>query len=154
MNLEAKDLSTQAKNLTREAPRSPKVILGGFVILARAIDKCRAVLAGTEGGYEFNCELDNFLFRFKGILGKDLKKYIAQGHTDDEIVTWVVSQGTKRSQTEIDAWSTMMMNYDYSDNQENKEWLEGENEKLGLPKSGFLFDYLEADDKASFDSLN
>ena len=32
------------KDLTKEAPRSPKTKLGGFVILARTIDKCRALL--------------------------------------------------------------------------------------------------------------
>lgn len=140
----------QEKDLTKEAPRSPKFILGGFVILARAIDKCRASLSGKAGEYEFNCELDNMLFNFKGIEGTDFKEYISQGHTDDEIVAWVKSHGVPKSESEISQWSKDMMSFDYSDNVENKEWLEGENVKLGLPKGGLLFDYLEKDDEVTF----
>lgn len=140
-------------DLTKEPPRSPKIKLGGFVILARAIDKCRATLADKVGEYEFNCELDNFLFSFKGIDGLDLKKYISEGHIDDEIVGWVKSHGISRNESEIREWSQKMMKYDYSDNPENKEWLEEENLKLGLQKGGLLFDYLEKDDEISFKNL-
>ncbi len=37
-------LRTLAKDLTKEAPRSPRALLGGFVILARCVDKCRSAL--------------------------------------------------------------------------------------------------------------
>ena len=45
-------------------PRSPRETLGGYVIAARTLDKCRASLAGTLGEYKFDCPLDNFLFGF------------------------------------------------------------------------------------------
>jgi hypothetical protein len=38
-----------AKDLTREPPRSPRVRLGGYVIMARMIDKGRATINGTNG---------------------------------------------------------------------------------------------------------
>jgi hypothetical protein len=37
-----------AKDLTKEYPRSPRDTLAGYVIAARMLDKCRAVLAGTK----------------------------------------------------------------------------------------------------------
>ena len=40
-----------AKDLTRDYPRSPRDTLGGYVVAARTLDKCRAVLAGTAGEY-------------------------------------------------------------------------------------------------------
>lgn len=44
-------LKLLAKDLTKEFPRSPREMLGGYVLAARAADKCRAVLAGTAGDY-------------------------------------------------------------------------------------------------------
>ena len=42
----------------KEYPRSPRATLGGYVLAARAVDKCRAVLAGCQGEYHSNCPLD------------------------------------------------------------------------------------------------
>ena len=42
-------LKLLAKDLTKEFPRSPRELLAGYVITARAADKCRAVLVGTAG---------------------------------------------------------------------------------------------------------
>jgi hypothetical protein len=36
-----------AKNLSKDYLRSPRETLGGYVIAARTLDKCRATLAGT-----------------------------------------------------------------------------------------------------------
>jgi len=55
------------KDLTKEAPRSPKTRVGDYVILGRTLDKCRALLAGNIGEYHFDCPLDNMLFGWKGI---------------------------------------------------------------------------------------
>ncbi|NJR42809.1 MAG: DUF5069 domain-containing protein [Akkermansiaceae bacterium] len=40
-----------AKDLSKEAPTSPRIRVGGYAILARAADKGRADLAGICGGY-------------------------------------------------------------------------------------------------------
>jgi hypothetical protein len=37
--------------MAKEYPRSPRETLGGYVLAARAVDKCRAVLAGRQGEY-------------------------------------------------------------------------------------------------------
>ena len=140
------------KDLTKEAPRSPSERLGGFVILARAIDKCRATLWGNVGEYNFNCPLDNYLFSFKGIKGDDLKKFVETAATDIEVVEWVKKNGTPKTEAEISVWSDTVSkdNYNTNPDPENKPWLEGENKRLGLPKDGTLFDMLDADDAACF----
>ncbi|MCX8495465.1 MAG: DUF5069 domain-containing protein, partial [Akkermansiaceae bacterium] len=58
--------SIPAKDLTKEAPSSPRTRVGGYVILARALDKGRAAIAGAGGEYHFDCPLDPYLFGFKG----------------------------------------------------------------------------------------
>lgn len=140
----------QGKDLTKEAPRSPKVQIGGFAVIARAIDKCRALLWGNIGEYNFDCPLDNSLFNFKGIKGDDLKAYIAQGHSDEEIADWVKTHGDVKTDAEIAEWNKMVIANNYAGKPDKKAWLEGENKRLGLDKDGTLFDYLEADDAASF----
>lgn len=139
-------------DLTKAAPRSPYERIGGFAILARTIDKCRATLAGLNGDYHFDCPLDNVLFNFKDIKGSDLKDYIAEGHTDEEIGAWVKNHGAPKTDDEINAWSdAFKTDYSYSTDPKKKDWFSGECARLGLdPAKTTLFDYLETDDKASF----
>ena len=137
-------------DLTKQAPRSPKTKVGGFYILGRTIDKCRALLFGTIGEYHFDCPLDNMLFGWKGLKGPDFKAYVAEGHSDDEIAEWVRSHGTARTSDELTAWNDRVLRNNYSDAPEKKPWLEGENKRLSLPKDATLFDMLEADDRVSF----
>ena len=139
------------KDLTKEPPRSPHTRLGGFVILARAIDKCHATIAGNNGEYHFDCELDRRLFEWKGIIGNNLKKFISKGHTDDEIVEWVKKNGVAKSDAEITKWSDEMDVFAYEGDQEGVDWLQKQRDRLGLAKDATLFDYLDADDKASFE---
>ena len=47
-----------APDLTKRPPRSPRVRLGGLVILPRMLDKGRAAIAGTIGDYHYDCPLD------------------------------------------------------------------------------------------------
>jgi hypothetical protein len=138
------------KDLTKQAPRSPRTRLGGFVILARSIDKCRALLANKVGEYDFDCELDQRLFEWKGITGDELKKFVALGHSDDEIVEWVKKNGVAKTDAEITHWSDAMDTFAYEGDDEGIEWLQKQFKRLGLPKDATLFDYLDADDKASF----
>lgn len=140
------------KDLTKVAPRSPYATLGGFAILGRTIDKCRATLAGVSGEYHFDCPLDNVLFSFKGIKGDQFKAYVSEGHTDEEIGAWLKTQGTPRTDAEIEAWSkAFRTDFSYATDPAKKDWFSGECKRLGLdPMKTTLFDYLEVDDKVSF----
>ncbi len=57
-------LSELALDLSSAYPASPRETLAGYVIAKRTLDKCRAVLAGTNGEYHFDCPLDNFFLDF------------------------------------------------------------------------------------------
>jgi hypothetical protein len=140
------------KDLTKEAPRSPKMRLGGYVILGRTIDKCRALLRGNIGEYHFDCPLDNMLFGFKGIKGDDFKAVVEKGASDEEIVKWLDEHGARKSEEEKRVWcEEMLKNNPYND-PEKRDWYVERLEPLGLdPKTTPLFDWLEADDKACHD---
>jgi hypothetical protein len=142
-----------AKNLTREAPRSPRERLGGYVIMARMIDKGRATIAGTNGEYHFDCPVDNMLFGFKGVHGADVKQLLASGATDEQVVEWFNTHGTAREIAEIKAWSDKTEATDYAKHPEaeKRDWFAGECQRLGLdPHRTTLFDYLDEDDRQSF----
>jgi len=94
-----------AKDLSKTAPRSARDTLGGYVIAARPLDKCRAVLAGTEGEYHFDCPLDNFFFGFAEIKGADFKDFVATGATDDEVAEWIQTNAKERERAEIIEWN-------------------------------------------------
>jgi len=141
----------KAKDLSKEPPRSPKIRIRDYVILGRTIDKCRAVLAGTVGEYHYDCPLDNMLFTFKGITGDDFKRAVERELSDEQLALWVDEQGVAKTPEEIRAWSDAMEAYSMYDNPEKRDFFARECEKLGLdPQKTTLFDWLEADDRASF----
>ncbi len=140
-----------SKNLTKEAPRSPRNRLGNYALMARMIDKGRADLAGNVGEYHFACPLDQMLFEFKGVKADEVKKLLGSAATDDQVVTWFDSHGTSKTADEIKAWSSGVEGYRPYDNPEKKDWFVGECAKVGLkPETSTLVDFLEADDAASF----
>ena len=143
--------SIPAKDLTKEPPRSPRIRLGGYVILARTTDKCRALLAGKIGEYHFNCPLDNQLFGFKGITGDDFKREAEKGATDQELAGWVDKNGIPKTPEEIKKWSDDVSKYSLISDPEKKDFFIEQCRKIGIdPYKSSLFDWLEADDKASF----
>src|ERR1041385_8166312 len=93
------------KDLTKEPPRSPRIRVGGYAILGRTIDKCRALVAGNIGEYHFDCPLDRTLFGSKGVKGEDFKAQIEQGASDEEMVEWLNQNGEKKTPAQIKRWS-------------------------------------------------
>lgn len=98
-------LKLLAKDLGRVAPRSARETLAGYVIAARTLDKCRAVLAGTEDEYHFDCPLDKFFFDFTGIEGDDFKAFVATGASDDEVAAWIGKNARQSEREEIVLWN-------------------------------------------------
>jgi hypothetical protein len=139
------------KDLTKEAPRSPKTRLGDYVILARTLDKCRALLWGNIGEYHFDCPLDNMLFGWKEVKGDDFKAEVEKGASDEDMVRWMDSHGAKKAPQEIRAWADEMMATNPYSNPEKREWFEEQVKVHGLDASKTtLFDWLDVDDKASY----
>jgi hypothetical protein len=91
------------------------------------------------------------LLQYKGVDADEVKKLLASGATDDQILTWFNTHGTPKTNEEIQAWSTGIESTRPYDNPEKKEWFASECAPLGLkPETSTLVDYLETDDLVSF----
>jgi hypothetical protein len=99
----------EAKDLSQEPPRSPRAILGGYVLVARMLDKARAGHCGTAGQYLFNCGLDRIFLTFKNIRAEEVLTLLASGWTDEKVLEWIDSNGEPRTAEEIRAWSESLL---------------------------------------------
>ena len=136
-------------NLTQRPPRSPRIRLGGYVLLPRMLDKCRAELAGTPGEYHYNCPLDQRFLNFTGIDPEALKAEVAKGLGDGEILAWVEANAPiKHSDWEIAQWSAFREAAVPSDNG-SRGFVSGEIAKAGGENRediGTWFEFLDLDD--------
>ena len=95
-----------APDLTQRPPRSPRTRLGGYVLLPRMLDKCRATIAGTNGEYNFDCPIDQHIIRFTGIDPAALKAAVATGMGDGEVLAWIEAHAAHaHTPWEIAQWS-------------------------------------------------
>jgi len=94
-----------ALNLKKGFPHSPHAMLGGYILAQRAVDKCRAGLAGTIGEYHDDCPLDNIFLGFAGIKFADLKKFIATGADDAAVGKWIEKNAKKQPRIKIIKWN-------------------------------------------------
>ena len=92
-------------DLTKEFPRSPRATLGGYVVAARTLDKCRAVIAGTNGEYHYDCPLDQNFFDFTGIDSDDFKEFVATGADDEGVANWIKENAVEHTNEEIVQWN-------------------------------------------------
>ena len=140
-------------DLTQRPPRSARVRLGGFVILARILDKCRATLAGKNGEYNYACPLDQRFFAFTGIDPEALKAEVAKDLGDGALLAWIqASAPLQRADHEIESWSRFRENSAPGDNG-SRSYISGEVEKAGGAEREDLatwFEWLDYDDYVSF----
>jgi hypothetical protein len=101
-------LQILAKDLTKEFPSSPRTLLGGFVIAARALDKCRAVAVGTAGEYHFDCPLDRMFFDATGIDSAAFKSEVEKGATDAEMSAWIIACSILKTPEDVAVWNNKM----------------------------------------------
>ncbi|GAB1721981.1 MAG: DUF5069 domain-containing protein [Nitrospira sp. CR1.1] len=90
-------------------PRSMKTRLAGYAHLARMIDKCRAVLAGTEGEYIYPCPMDERLLDYAGITADQFTAAVQANVTDDGVAEWVRRTATPHDQVELEAWNSTLL---------------------------------------------
>lgn len=139
-------------DLTKRAPRSPRVRLGGYAILPRMLDKCRADIAGKIGEYHYNCPTDQHFLTFAGIDPEAFKAQVAKGGGDGEILEWVrVNAKNKPTPMQIEAWSNYVQTRTPSD-LEMREWFQDVHKKIGPNRDDIVtyFDLLDLDDYVSF----
>lgn len=100
-------INFSSPDLTQHPPRSVRVRLGGYVHLCRLLDKSRAVAAGKQGDYKFNCPLDQRFFAFTGINADEFLAEVKTGKTDLQMLEWVNAKAKKLTH-EIIAWSAWL----------------------------------------------
>ena len=101
-------LKLLARDLTKDYPRSPRDTFAGYVLAARAVDKCRAVLAGTGGEYHSGCPVDAMFLDFTEIAYDKFREFVATGATDAEIAAWITKTAKARPQLEIIKWNNSL----------------------------------------------
>lgn len=141
-----------APDLAQRPPRSPRIRLGGFVILPRLLDKGRAKLAGTNGEYHYACPLDQRFFDFVQVDSTALLKQLKAGKGDWEILTWVQRNAKKYpSPWEIVQWSGYH-EARVPDSLSSKERAVKAIESLNKNRTDILtgFDLLDLDDYVTF----
>ncbi len=145
-------MALKAPDLTKQPPRSPRVRLGGYVMLPRCLDKGRATIAGKPGEYHYNCPLDQRVLNFVGIKADALKKQLAAGKGDGEILTWVQKNAKhQRTDAEIAAFSALMEQRAPTDT-ESRDYFNQLHAKAGPKREDIAtwFDLLDLDDYVSF----
>lgn len=145
-------MATNTPDLTQQPPRSARVRLGGYVILPRMLDKGRATLAGKNGEYNYACPVDQSFLEFAGVDPEALKKELATGKGDGEILEWIQANAKhKRTDSEIAAWTTYREQRPPLD-PESREYFNGLH-KQAAPKREDIaswFDLLDVDDYVSY----
>ncbi len=93
-------------DLNTRPPRSAKARLGGYALLPRMLDKCRAELNGTASSFHYACPNDQRVLKFMGIDPVALKAEVAKGLGDGDVLAWIEAhQSNRLTQVEIEAWS-------------------------------------------------
>lgn len=139
-------------NLKQCPPRSPRIRLGGFVILPRLLDKCRATLAGTNGEYHYDCPLDKRFLSYVGVNPTTLKAQVKKGLGDGDILKWIQKNAKiPHSGEEIALWSDFQEKLAPASIEEREFFLEIQ-KTAGPQRLDIVtwFDLLDLDDFVSY----
>ena len=96
-------------DLRKEFPRSMRVRLAGYVHLARMIDKCRAVLAGTEGEYIYPCPMDERLMEFAGVTDDQFTSAVRANSDDAGVEAWFKQKARSHAPAELENWNQQLL---------------------------------------------
>lgn len=96
-------------DLRKDVPRSMRFKLAGYAHLARMIDKCRAVLAGTEGEYIYPCPMDERLMKFAGITSDQFTIAVKATSTDEGVVKWLEQTAKTHEPAELEEWNRKLL---------------------------------------------
>ncbi len=141
-----------APDLTKRPPRSPRVRLGGYVILPRMLDKGRATIAGRNGEYHFDCPVDRRFLDFVGVKAAAVRQQLAAGKSDGQILEWIQQRGKhKRTEPEIRAWSAYQEQRGPADT-ESREFFHELHRKIAPKREDIStwFELLDLDDHVTF----
>jgi Domain of unknown function (DUF5069) len=145
---------TSTPDLTQRPPRSPRVRLGGYVLLPRILDKGRAALAGKLGEYHYGGKgMDRHFFNFAGLDHEALQAELAKGGGDGEMLAWVNARAKHpRQPWEIAAWSNYHEHRSPDSDAETITEFAGAVGKFSTTREDIRtwFDLLDLDDHCTF----
>jgi hypothetical protein len=99
-----------ARDLRKTPPRSPREILGGFVIAARMVDKARADLLGINGEYNFYpCGLGAYFWKYTGLDHVRFRDFLATGASDAEMDEWIRQHTVVKDKLAVIRWNNEMV---------------------------------------------
>lgn len=139
-------------DLTQRPPRSPRVRLGGYAMLARVIDKARALLAGKAGDYKYNNPMDQHFFAFTGITADALLERAKTGAGDWALLIWINENASpKCAPDEIRSWTAWLESMPVGE-AEDLEWFAAQSRRINPARTDLqtIMDYLDADDHVSY----
>jgi hypothetical protein len=116
------------------------------------LDKGRAALNGKNGEYHYNCPLDQRFVQFVEIDPEALKKELAAGKGDGEILEWIQANSkNKRTDAEIAGWSHLQEQRVPTDT-ESRAYFNELHTKVGGKREDIASwaDLLDLDDYVSF----
>ena len=146
--------SNNSIDLTQRPPRSPRVRLGGYVLLPRILDKGRAALANKLGEYHFAGKgMDRHFFNFTGLDHEALKTELVKGSGDGEILAWIQANSKPQRQPwEIAAWSEYHTRRTPDSDNETLLYFAENVKKLSATREDVTtwFDLLDLDDHCLF----
>ena len=140
-------------DLTQRPPRSARVMLGGYVLLPRVLDKCRAIIAGKGGEFQYGAQrMDRHFLHFTGIDEAALKAEVATGKNDSEMLAWVQANSKPREPWEIAQWSNYMVHRSTDSDAETLQFFAEAVGKYSTTREDIKswFDLLDLDDYVSF----
>ncbi len=141
-------------DLTQRPPRSPRITLGGYVLLPRLLDKCRALVTGKNGEYRFGAQsMDRHFFHFTGIDPTALQAEVATGKSDSEMLAWVqASARTPREPWEIAQWSNYQLQRASDSDAETLQFFAEAVARFSTTREDIKtwFDLLDLDDHVTF----
>jgi hypothetical protein len=105
MSATSEKVGKLAIDLRTGFPRSGREPLADYAIAARALDKCRATIAGVNGDYHYDCPLTAIFLEYTGITAGDFQDFVATGASDEEVAKWIGEHAKKRERVEILKWS-------------------------------------------------
>jgi hypothetical protein len=147
-------MSQTSFDLTQRPPRSPRVRLGGYVLLPRILDKGRAALTGKLGEYRYSGKgMDRHFFNFVGLDHESLQAELAKGGGDHEILTWIQANAKHpRQPWEIAAWSEFHLRRTPDSDHETLTEFADEVKQFNPLREDIntWFDLLDLDDYCSF----
>ena len=86
-----------------------RVTLEGYAHLARMIDKCRALLAGTEGEYIYPCPMDDRLLAFTGLTAEQFTAAVRSNQTEEGFMQWFRHNAKPHIQADLEEWNRSML---------------------------------------------